>query len=282
MRSRTLLYVPGDQPDKLDRCLDRGADGVILDLEDSVPPARRELARTIVGEWAAGRTGCPQLWVRVNEGPAGAADIAALAGLPAITGFVIAKASGAAQLREIDAVLTRCGSAAHVVPLLETAAAVWDVADIAGAPRVLRLQVGEADLRAELGIEPGDDERELLWIRSRVVVASAVAGLAPPIAPASTQVRDLEALRASTIAVRRLGFGGRTCIHPAQLPVVAAVFTPRAEDVVRARDLLARFEAAGGAPLLDDAGRMVDLAVVKQARRIVENADPEGPPTTGA
>ncbi|GAA4988904.1 hypothetical protein GCM10023205_69920 [Yinghuangia aomiensis] len=119
------------------------------------------------------------------------------------------------------------------------AAAVLAARDIAGAPRVRRLQVGEADLCAELGVEPGTDERELLGVRSQIVPTSAAAGIEPPVAPASTNFTDLAALQASTEALRRLGYRGRACIHPAQLAVVHGVFTPSAEEVARARALLA-------------------------------------------
>ena len=135
-----------------------------------------------------------------------------------------------------------------------------------------RLQVGEADLKADTGIEPGDDERELLWVRSQVVLASAAAGIDPPVGPVSTNFRDLDALRASTEAVRRLGYRGRACIHPAQIAVVHEVFTPSPEQVDAAQALIAAYDAAvaaGSGVLLGPDGRMVDEAVVRQARRLV-------------
>ena len=135
-----------------------------------------------------------------------------------------------------------------------------------------RLQVGEADLKADTGIEPGDDERELLWVRSQVVLASAAAGIDPPVGPVSTNFRDLDALRASTEAVRRLGYRGRACIHPAQIAVVHEVFTPSPEQVDAAQALIAAYDAAvaaGSGVLIGPDGRMVDEAVVRQARRLV-------------
>ncbi len=145
-------------------------------------------------------------------------------------------------------------------------------AEIAQAPRVRRLQVGEADLKADTGIEPGDDERELLWVRSQVVLVSAAAGIDPPVGPVSTNFRDLDALRVSTEAVRRLGYRGRACIHPAQIAVVHEVFTPSPEQVDAARALIAAYDAAvaaGSGVLIGADGRMVDEAVVRQARRLV-------------
>ncbi|MFC6929162.1 aldolase/citrate lyase family protein [Actinomadura yumaensis] len=132
--------------------------------------------------------------------------------------------------------------------------------------------MGEADLRADLGVEPGPDGRELLFARSQVVMASAAARIEAPIAPVSTDFRDLDSLRASTLALKRLGFQGRACIHPDQLPVVNAVFTPSAQEVARARDLVERYDAAiaaGTGVCLDERGRLVDEAVVRSARRLL-------------
>ncbi|MFI5429814.1 aldolase/citrate lyase family protein [Aeromicrobium sp. UC242_57] len=142
-------------------------------------------------------------------------------------------------------------------------------AEIAAAPRVHRLQVGEADLRADLGVTLGPDERELLWVRSQIVVTSAAAGIAPPIAPVSTDFRDLDALRASTEALARLGFVGRACIHPAQVAVVNDVFTPSAEAIAEAEEVLAALAAAGSGVAVDSRGRMLDEAVARQARRVL-------------
>nr|WP_235735418.1 hypothetical protein [Nocardioides alcanivorans] len=118
----------------------------------------------------------------------------------------------------------------------------------------------------------GPDERELLWVRSQIVVASAAAGIAPPIAPVSTDFRDLDALRTSTEALARLGFVGRACIHPAQVAVVNDVFTPGEEVVAEARDVLAAMAAAGSGIALDSRGRMLDEAVARQARLVLARA----------
>lgn len=268
--ARSALYVPGDAPDKLTKALDRGADEVIVDLEDAVPPAGKDAARRAVRVWLHD---LPNLevgvWVRINSGPLGHEDVRAIADAPALTGVLVAKTESAAELVELDRLLTSLGSSARVVPLLESAAAVLRVQEIAAAPRVQRLQVGEADLRADLGVTLGPDESELLHVRSQVVLASAAAGIAPPIAPVSTNFRDLDAYRASTEALGRLGFVGRACIHPAQVPVANHVFTPSDDEVARAEDLLRRFAEAGSGIALDAEGRMVDEAVARQARLVL-------------
>jgi citrate lyase subunit beta/citryl-CoA lyase len=282
---RSHLYVPGDKPEVLAKALGRGADALIVDLEDAVAIAAKESARTIVADWlatlpAAGDNPV-EIWVRVNPGELRSADVAAIVG-PALTGICLAKTETAAEVAEVAAEVAVvepergvADGAIRLAPLLESAAAVLRAVEIAEAPRVARLQVGEADLRADIGVELGADERELLWVRSQVVLASAAAGIAPPVGPVSTNFRDLEALAESTRALARLGYRGRACIHPAQAAVVNEVFTPDAEQVTAARSLIARFNAAvaaGEGVMLDENGRMVDEAVIRQARRLLEFA----------
>lgn len=279
---RSHLYVPGDRPQVLAKAATRGADALIVDLEDAVPAAGKEQARRSVAEFLGrAENAGPELWVRINPGAAGREDLAAVLG-PAVAGICLAKAESAAEVADVADVIgdlerdrgVPTGQVA-ISPLLESAAAVLAARDIAAAPRVRRLQVGEADLCAELGVRPGADERELLWVRSQIVLASAAAGIEPPVAPASTNFTDLSALQASTEALRRLGYRGRACIHPAQLAVVHEVFTPSAEEVARARELVAGYEAAvaaGSGVFVDANGRMVDLAVVRSAQRTVAAA----------
>ncbi|WP_395105347.1 HpcH/HpaI aldolase/citrate lyase family protein [Actinomadura sp. SCN-SB] len=267
--TRSALYVPGDRPAMLAKALDRGADSLIVDLEDAVPLHAKERAREQVAEWLKGLpdTVRPQIWVRINPGERGLEDARAVA-LPAVTGLCLAKAETPAEIAALDRVLSDAPWMV-LTPLIESAKAVLDAPALAAAPRVVRLQLGEADLRADLGVDPSPDERELLWARSQVVLASAAAGIAPPMAPVSTEFRDTEFLRRSTEALRRLGFYGRACIHPAQVAVVHEVFTPSPEEVEKARALVERFENSSSGVLLDDQGRMVDEAVIRMARRIL-------------
>jgi citrate lyase subunit beta/citryl-CoA lyase len=280
--ARSHLYVPGDKPEVLAKALGRGADALIVDLEDAVAPANKDLARRTVAEWLAGlpvaAANPVQVWIRINSGPMGHDDVRAVIG-PAVTGVVAAKTETAEELVALHATLTEAedkrelvAGSIGVVPLLESAAAVLRAMEIAKAPRVQRLQVGEADLKADIGVELGDDQRELLYVRSQIVLVSAAAGIDPPVGPVDTNFKDVEALTASTQAVKRMGYLGRACIHPAQAAVVNAVFTPSDEEVAEARDLIARFDAAmanGDGVCLDARGRMVDEAVVRQARRLL-------------
>ncbi|MFE2759428.1 HpcH/HpaI aldolase/citrate lyase family protein [Streptomyces halstedii] len=276
---RSALYVPGDRPDMLAKALGRGADAVIVDLEDGVAPAAKAYARTTAARWLeelppAGSRPGTEIWVRINPGGAGLADARAVA-LPAVAGMVVAKAERADDLAAVAGALASAPWIA-LCPLLESAAALLAAPLMARAPRVTRMQLGEADFCADTGIAPGPDERELLWPRTQLTLVSAAARLAPPLGPVSTDFRDLGALRRSTTALKRLGFGGRTCIHPAQLVVVNEVFTPSSGELDRARALVERFEGAGSGVAQDESGRMIDEAVVRGARRVLAAARETG------
>ncbi|MGH1564950.1 HpcH/HpaI aldolase/citrate lyase family protein [Mumia sp. DW29H23] len=284
MIARSYLYVPGNAPDKLAKVLDRGADAVIVDLEDAVPWPAKDTARATVAQWLTslrGDTAGVEVWVRVNSGPLGLDDVAAVVG-PSLTGVMVAKTEACAELEAVDAALTRGEAAARlepgsvaVVPLLESAAALLDARAIAAAPRVVRLQVGEADLAADLGFgDDADDADDADWaaIRSQVVLVSAAAGISAPVAPVSTDFRDLDRFAESTRALARRGYTGRACIHPAQVQVANEVFTPSAEALERAKALVATFDEAvadGRGVVIGPDGRMVDEAVVRRARSVI-------------
>lgn len=271
MAPRSYLYVPADRPDRIDAAFGRGADALILDLEDSVAPEHKRAARDHLARWLPGAQ--VPVWIRVNEGDQGMADLRALADRPNISGFCLAKAS-VAQVMTAGRTLEAAGSAAGLAPLLEDAAAVLDAREIAVLPRVVRLQVGEADLKAQLGLRPAPDERELLAIRSQVVLASAAARIEAPLGPASVNFTDLEAFAESTRALRRLGFSGRACIHPAQVGIVNAEFTTTPEEATRAHLVLSALAASGGAATRLPDGEMVDEASARAARRALGDTGP--------
>ncbi|HUZ23297.1 MAG TPA: CoA ester lyase [Streptosporangiaceae bacterium] len=278
--ARSYLYVPADRPDRLARATARGADALILDLEDAVPPAGKHRARGVLADWLAGQDdpGC-ELWVRINPGLA-EADIAAVV-TPWVTGVVVPKAEPA-LLAEIDRLLTaheRAVSApvgrTGALPLIETARGLLSAAAVAAAPRVARLGIGEADLAADLGLQPGPGREELIPLRLQIVVASAAQGIGAPVGPASLDYKDRDGLRESTQSLLRLGFRARTAIHPAQVATVNDVFTPAPAEVARARRLVAAFEEAvrGGIGVTtDEEGRMVDVAVIRAAREVLARA----------
>ncbi|MDN3359432.1 CoA ester lyase [Actinomadura sp. DC4] len=269
----TLLYVPADRPGRVDKALRSRADVVVLDLEDAVAPAHKEAAREAVSLLIASPP--RPLQVRVNDlrTPEGRADLAALGPLLTATeGVRLPKVESAGQVREAAA--SAPGAALH--PLLESALGVERAYEIASAhPAVASIGLGEADLRADLGVA---DETALTWPRSRVVVAARAAGLPAPVQSVYADIADLEGLAISCRLGRSLGFRGRAAIHPAQLPVIAEAYRPDETELAAARRVLAAFASAEdtGAFALEDGG-FVDAAVARQAERLLAEAGPEPP-----
>ncbi len=263
----TALYVPGNRPDRFGKAAASGADLVVLDLEDAVPPADKDRARAHAVDWAAGHDAVE---IRVNrlDSPWGAEDVKALAALPAVR-VRLPKVEHPDDVRRLLDLLPT----ATVSCLLESPVGVERAFAIAGAdPRVAGIALGEADLSSALGVD-GDDG--LAWVRARLVNASRAAGLGAPMMSAYARVSDLDGLRASCVAGRRLGFSGRMAVHPRQLPIIVSAFTPTDDEVTAANRLLDAVDRAGvadgGVIMLAD-GRMVDPAMVGRAREIVHVA----------
>lgn len=253
----TGLYVPGNRPDRFDKAVATGADLVILDLEDAVPPADKAAARESVATWlATARTGC-LLQVRVNEGSAD--DLAALAGL---TGFEV-RLPKVESVAQVDRVVTALPGV-PVTALLETAYGVAHADAIAAHPAVTRLGLGESDLASELGTR---NDAVLDHARISLLYAARAAGLPAPMLSAYPAIKDLAGLRTDTERGRALGWYGRVAIHPAQLPVIAEVFAPSAADRAWAEEVLAATRHGGVATLSN--GEMVDPAMVGRARAIL-------------
>lgn len=272
---RSYLYVPGSDPRMMEKAFATDADALVFDLEDAVAPNRKAEARGHVARALRSRPRKPVI-VRVNGVDSGLLDddLAAVAG-PWLAGVRLPKTESPEDVRRVADGLARLGCDAEIQCLLESALGVERAFDIARAhERVSGLGLGEADLRADLGVSR---DAGLCYARSRVVVAARAAGLAGPIQSVYTAMRDLDGLRRSTEEGMGMGFSARSVIHPAQVAVVNRVFTPAEDEVRRARDLVDRLEratAAGtGAFTLED-GRFVDRAVVEAARRTLALARP--------
>ena len=263
----TALYVPADRPDRIAKALASGADLVIVDLEDAVAPTHKEAARNGLAE-ALARPARPAVQVRVNARSSAwhREDLAAVAALPGPISVRLPKVESADELRAVaDAVP---GRAVHA--LIESGLGVERAFEIASAGAAT-LALGEADLRSQLGLPAGlAGEPGLLWIRSRIVVAAAAAGLPAPLMSVYADVADEAGLAASCAAGRTLGFLGRTAIHPRQLPVIKAAFAPTAEEIRRAEQIIARVGSAAtegvGTVVLED-GTFLDAAMLAGARR---------------
>lgn len=260
----SFLFVPGNRPDRFDSALRSGADAVVIDLEDAVPPAAKPGAReAVAGAWQGLAASGVPLVLRVNaDGDALQADLLLLARLRGLAAVMVPKADGAAGL----AVVHEAAGGAVLLPLIETAAGYAALDDVAAAPGVVRLVVGHIDFMADTGLQCSDDEPELAPLRFAVAIATRRHRLAPAVDGVTVQVGDDARLRADTARSLRFGFGAKLCIHPRQVPVVHETLAPSAEQLAWARRVVEADVASGGAAVQLD-GRMVDLPVVLQARR---------------
>ena len=272
------LYVPASRPDRFAKAHEAG-DGVVVDLEDAVLPSAREAARGTL-DGLLQLSGKPVV-VRVNA--VGSEDFAL--DLAAVAPLVRAGAVHAIRVPKIESLadVQRAADATADWPVerrlicqLESARGVHAAFEVAGHPAVAGIMLGEADLRADLGLPRGTGgDLGLALSRQTVVLASRAGGLGAPVASSYTDLGDEPGLRANTELMRELGFRGRSCLHPRQVGVVREVFAPTAADVEWARSVLAGAASAGGkgsgAVALGD-GSFVDPAVERQARDILRLA----------
>lgn len=271
---RSCLYVPGDRPAMLAKAPQRGADLLILDLEDAVAPNAKGDARRIVQETIPTLAAASARFaIRINSEPEEQeADLAALADTAAST-LVVPKATTAALgdlTKRIQGL--EIARPLRLVALIESARGLWDALSIAEHPWVVGLASGEQDLAADLGMEPTADSAPWHSARSRLVWAAAAAGLPGPAGPVWTDFADLAGLRDFTLSLRRGGFASGTAIHPAQVSVINEVFTPTTEELAQARDLVERYDKAlaeGLGVITDGQGKMVDEAVVRRSRYLL-------------
>jgi citrate lyase subunit beta/citryl-CoA lyase len=266
-RARSWLFVPATRPDRFAKGATSGADRVILDLEDAVAPsekveARRNLARAVIPRDVP-------VYVRVNSAltPWFEDDLAVTATL-AIVGVLLPKADSAAHVeRAARAIPTEFA----IVPIIETAIGFWNVLDVARAPRVERLVFGGLDFSLDTGMQ--DDDGAFDYVRSRIVIASRVAGIAPPVDYVTLAIDDQELLQRHTARSRHFGFGGKLCIHPKQIPVTNDAFRPSDDEVAWARSVLREQAARPEDAVFAHRGELVDRPVLERARQIVAAAD---------
>lgn len=257
-QARTLLFVPGDRPDRFAKAAGAGADAVVIDLEDAVAPRNKERARTAADQWLANH---PATVVRINAHgtPWFADDLAMVNARKAAV--MLPKAQDGVVLTSLDA--------AQVVPLVETAAGVQRVDEVCAAPGVVRVAFGSIDLAGELGVAP-DDHLALAYARSALVMACSAAGLPGPIDGVTTALHDTETLLADLRHARRLGFTGKLCVHPSQVAPLHDSLKPAPSELDWARRVLAA--AADGAAAQVD-GQLVDRPVIERARRLIEREE---------
>jgi citrate lyase subunit beta / citryl-CoA lyase len=259
----TWLFVPGDRPERFEKAHASGADEVILDLEDAVDAEHKESARRAVAQrLAEGRS-----WVRINSADTRwhSADVAMLREIPGLRGVVLPKAETPADLATLAGALP---AATRLMPLVESASGLLRAVDLARSGAAARLAFGSIDFSLDVGC--AESEQALLHARCHLVLASRAGGLPPPVDGVTTAVADPAAASAAAGHARSLGFGGKLCIHPAQVEPVAAAFRPTSDEVAWARRVI-EASSGGGAVRVD--GRMVDRPVLERARRLVAQAE---------
>lgn len=288
--ARSWLFVPGDSERKQSRALESAADALILDLEDSVAPARRQAAReriaALLGTRGATR-GAPRLWVRVNAPSSGQLldDLAAIVpGAP--DGIVLPKVAVPEELLEAHHYLSalekreglRAGSIRVLVIATETARAVLGIERLAaGAPRLTGLTWGAEDLGAALGVrarlrEDGSLTPVFELARSLCLLAAAAAGVAA-IDGVHADFRDAQGLARELARARRDGFSGKLAIHPEQVEPINAAFTPSEAEIARARRIVAAFAEAPDVGVTSLDGQMIDRPHLLQAERLLAAAE---------
>ena len=281
MRLRSLLFVPGDRPERMEKALGLGADALILDLEDSVAPAGKGEARAAIARFLERPRGSVRLFVRINplQGDLAQADLdAVVPGRP--DGIMLPKAEGAPSLRLLDQMLSDRGEdSAVILPIAtETPLAMFRLGDYGGVtPRLAGLTWGAEDLPAAIGAETareadGSYTQPVQLARSLALYGAHAAGV-PAIETVYPDFRDLDGLRAYAERGARDGFTGMMAIHPAQVAIINAAFTPSAEAVAQARAIVDAFAANPGAGVLSIDGKMVDAPHLKQAQRLIERAE---------
>jgi citrate lyase subunit beta/citryl-CoA lyase len=258
---RSFLFVPGNRPDRFAKACAAGADAVVVDLEDSVAAGDKIAARAAVAAWL---TPAQPVLVRINVANSEwFRDDLKLGGKPGIAGVLLPKAE---SIEDIHIVAGHFGAEAPILPQIETAQGFWNALAMARAGGVQRLLFGSIDLQLDLGMAAQEDE--LLFFRSQIVLVSRLAGIQSPVDGVTTDINSTERVRADTLRAKRLGFGGKMCIHPKQVPVVNECFAPTPEEEAWARRVVEASAAAhGGATSVD--GKMVDRPVLVLAEKIL-------------
>jgi citrate lyase subunit beta/citryl-CoA lyase len=286
---RSLLFIPGDSPRKLDKGLTSGADVLLLDLEDSIAPAGKAGAReTTLAFLRAAQPVAerPRLYVRVNGIETGLIDAdldAVLAGKP--DGILLPKAEGGASIVHLDAKLTAreavhgltAGATAIMALTTETAKAMFLAGSYAGAsPRLAGLTWGAEDLSAELGAEanrgPDGSFLDPYRLARTLCLVGAAAARVPPLDTVYVDFRDNDGLQRECEEARRDGFAGKLAIHPAQVPVINAVFTPTPAALAQAQAVVDAFAAAPGAGVVGIGGVMYDRPHLAKAQQLLARA----------
>ena len=275
---RSRLYLPGDNPKLMINAGLYGADGVILDLEDSVAPSGKHDARFLVRNALLYNDFMgAELMVRINQLPAGLDDLPYIVPVP-LNMILIPKCESAGDVKAVDEIIQSLkggpGRNIWLMPIIESAGGVIHAYEIASAsPNVVALTIGLEDYTADIGAERTTDGMESFYARSAVVNAARAAGV-QPIDSVFSGFDDPGLLGSLALRARAMGFEGMGCIHPLQVPVVNASFNPSSGEIEKAKKIVAAFEEAvkSGIGVIAIGSKMIDAPVVKRARRTIDLA----------
>ena len=276
---RTFLFAPGNHARRVEKALSLDADAVILDLEDAVAIAEKPGTRKLtVAALQRPRTGLGYIRVNAISTEFCHGDIQAVVAR-GVDGIILPKVEAAHELKTIDWLITELErerglpkGGIDLIPIIETGRGMQAAFEIASAgTRTRRMAFGAGDFTLDMNIEWSRDEMELLPFRATVAQASRAAGIEPPIDTVWIDLKDTEGLQASAVRCRQLGYQGKMCIYPDQVPVVNTTFTPSAADAAQARKMVQAFaeaEKAGSASIQVD-GKFIDDPIVYRAQRIL-------------
>lgn len=279
MTARSFLFVPATSARKIDKAFAGEADAVIVDLEDAVAISEKPAARGTLAAIVSTPRPLP-CWVRINAMSTAFChrDVVA-ATIPGIAGVILPKAESAGDIQAIDWLMSQvegesglADRGVGLMAIIETARGLCRVDEIAAAsPRLSRLLFGAVDLAADMAVDMDDAGGATAQARFAIARASRAAGLQAPLDTAFTDIPNLDALSATSLRARALGYSGKTCIHPTQVAVVNQVFSATAAELAWARKVVAAFEKAEAEGLaafkLD--GEMIDYPVVERARKLL-------------
>jgi citrate lyase subunit beta/citryl-CoA lyase len=281
---RSLLFVPANQRRMLDKLGTLPADGFIFDLEDTVPPPEKATARAMTAETIA-KTPGNKSWVRVNSVPSGFLheDLEAFVGVPGLAGFVVPKQDSFGDVAAVDRMIasieTRKGLAVGGTPIIvmiESAAGVLSAREIiSGAKRIESVVYAggeDGDMNVSLGATWSSEGPEMMFVRQFTFVAARAADIKYPLDGVYSNIRDLDGFKRDTLLSKRLGFRGRTVIHPTQIEAANEIYMPTAAELDYARRVIEAYNAALargiGSTTVD--GKLVDVAMAKTAQNALD------------
>lgn len=280
---RSFLFAPGNHPRRVKKALSLDADAVILDLEDACPVAEKVVTRdAVVAACQGPRRGLGYVRVNATTTEFGYGDIVAVV-QRGVDGIILPKVESADEVKAVDWVIANLererglpAGGFDVIPIVETGKGMAHIRAVTAAClRVRRIAFGAGDFTLDMSMEWSRGETELLPYRSECVLASRAAGIEAPIDTVWVDLKDAEGFKASTRHIKGLGFQGKMCIHPDQVPLANEILSPSAAEIEWSRKVVAAFAAAekAGSASIQLEGRFIDYPIVYRAQRVLETME---------